>query len=44
MYKKCMIMAVIMAVCFMTACVQKQDSEEQGGIGMLWEKMSIRKA
>ena len=32
MYKKCMIMAVIMAVCFMTACVQKQDSEEQGGI------------
>ena len=31
MYKKCMIMAVIMAVCFMTACAQKQDSEEQGG-------------
>lgn len=31
MYKKCMIMAAIMAVCFMTACAQKQDSEEQGG-------------
>ncbi len=34
MYKKRMIMAVmiIMAVCFMTACAQKPDSEERGGI------------
>ncbi len=31
MYKKRMIMAVmmIMAVCFMTACAQKSDSEER---------------
>ncbi len=34
MYKKRMIMAVmiIMAVCFMTACAQKPDSEERGGV------------
>ncbi len=34
MYKKRMIMAVtiIMAVCFMTACAQKPNSEERGGI------------
>lgn len=32
MYKKRMIMAVMMAVCFMTACAQKPDSEERGGV------------
>ena len=32
MCKKRMIMAVMMAVCFMTACAQKPDSEERGGV------------
>lgn len=32
MYKKLMIIAVMMAVCLMTACAQKPDSEERGGI------------
>lgn len=30
MYKKCMIMAVIMTVCLMTACTQRPESEERG--------------
>ena len=32
MYKKHMIIAVMMVVCLMTACVQKSDSEERGDI------------
>lgn len=32
MYKKRMIMAVIMTVCFMTACTQRPESEERGDI------------
>ena len=32
MYKKRMIMVVMIAVCFMTACAQKPDSEERGDI------------
>ncbi len=32
MYKKRMIIAVVMAVCFMTACTRKTDSEEWRGI------------
>lgn len=32
MYKKRMIMAVMIAMCLMTACAQKPDSEERGGI------------
>lgn len=37
MYKSRMIIAVIMIICLMTACVQKPSSEERGGINVATE-------
>ena len=43
MYKKRLIIAVVMAVCFMTACTRKTDSEG-GVVGALLKIMGIRRA
>ena len=41
MYKRRIIMAVMMAVCFMTACVQKPDSKRRIDIRSVVEEFSV---